>query len=67
MALEGHGIAFLPSSAVRKELRAHKLVPAGGDLEMALDIRIYRERPVGSKSKRAVDRFWDDLARQLAG
>ena len=67
MALEGHGIAFLPSSAVRKELRAHKLVPAGGDLEMALDIRIYRERPVGNKSKRAVDRFWDDLARQLAG
>ncbi|MFC7460581.1 LysR substrate-binding domain-containing protein [Hydrogenophaga defluvii] len=67
MALEGHGVAFLPSSAVRKELRAHKLVPAGGGLEMALDIRIYRERPVGSKSKRAVDRFWDDLARQLAG
>ncbi|WP_342130560.1 LysR substrate-binding domain-containing protein [Hydrogenophaga sp. OTU3427] len=67
MALEGHGIAFLPSSAVRKDLRAHKLVPAGGDLEMALDIRIYRERPVGTKSKRAVDRFWDDLSRQLAG
>ena len=45
MALEGHGIAFLPYSAVKKELRAKKLVSAGTDLEMVMDIRVYRERP----------------------
>jgi DNA-binding transcriptional LysR family regulator len=28
MALEGHGIAFLPHSAVKKELRARTLVSA---------------------------------------
>jgi DNA-binding transcriptional LysR family regulator len=49
MALEGHGIAFLPLSAVKKELRAHKLVsplPKGFDgLEMTMEVRAYRERP----------------------
>ncbi len=46
MALEGHGIAFLPLSAVRKELRAKKLVSAApGNLEMTMDVRVYRERP----------------------
>ncbi len=51
MAMEGHGIAFLPHSAVKKELRARKLVPAvTGDmpaLEMTMDLRAYREKPVG--------------------
>ena len=46
MALEGHGIAFLPFSAVKKELRAKKLVSAGLNLEMVMQVRIYRERPV---------------------
>ncbi|MDV7399513.1 LysR substrate-binding domain-containing protein, partial [Arthrospira platensis SPKY1] len=41
MALEGHGVAFLPSSAVRRELGAHRLVLAGGDYTAALDIRLY--------------------------
>ena len=45
MALEGHGIAFLPLSAVKKELQAKKLVSAGSDLEMIMDVRLYRERP----------------------
>ena len=45
MALEGHGIAFLPLSAVKKELRARKLVSAGLGLEMTMDVRVYRERP----------------------
>src|SRR6476659_9318562 len=48
MALEGHGIAFLPESAVKKEVRARKLVPAcppGLVLEMAMDLRAYREKP----------------------
>jgi DNA-binding transcriptional LysR family regulator len=29
MALEGHGLAFLPASSVRKELKARRLVAAG--------------------------------------
>ena len=45
MALEGHGIAFLPQSAVKKELRSKKLALAGEGLEMAMDIRAYREKP----------------------
>ena len=53
MALEGHGIAFLPHSAVKKELRARTLVPAmptGFEgLEMTMEVRAYREKP-GSKT-----------------
>jgi LysR family transcriptional regulator, hypochlorite-specific transcription factor HypT len=50
MALEGHGVAFLPHSAVKKELRSRRLVSASGaleGLEMAMDVRAYREKPVG--------------------
>jgi DNA-binding transcriptional LysR family regulator len=57
MALEGHGIAFLPYSAVKKDLRARKLVsavPAGlTGLEITMDVRAYRDRPLpkdGAKS-----------------
>src|SRR3954453_16079242 len=49
MALEGHGLAFLPHSAVKKELRARKLVgaaPGLKGLEIAMDLRAYREKPV---------------------
>ncbi|MEB0055485.1 MULTISPECIES: LysR substrate-binding domain-containing protein [unclassified Variovorax] len=49
MALEGHGIAFLPYSAVRKEVRARKLVsalpPEIDTLEVTMEIRAYRETP----------------------
>jgi DNA-binding transcriptional LysR family regulator len=49
MALEGHGVAFLPHSAVKKELRSRKLVsavPPGVDsLQMVMDVRVYREKP----------------------
>jgi len=50
MALEGHGMAFLPQSAIRKELRA----PQAGQrraaqhcraLQAKLEIRAYRENP----------------------
>jgi len=67
MALEGHGIAFLPASAVRRELRAKKLVAAGGGFDAELDIRIYRARPHDTqKGKRAVQVFWNRLAESLA-
>ncbi len=49
MAIEGHGIAFLPMSSVKKEVRAHKLTSAAGQLaevmQMNMEIRAYRERP----------------------
>ena len=57
MALEGHGVAFLPSSAVKKDLRAKKLVSAmpgsASNLQITMEIRAYRERPVGKESHRA--------------
>ena len=69
MALEGHGIAFLPLSAVRKELRAKQLVsalpPEIPVLEMRLDIRAYRERPnARDKVKRSTQALWLHLASQ---
>jgi DNA-binding transcriptional LysR family regulator len=66
MAIEGHGIAFLPASAVRRELRSQRLVRAGEGFETTLDIRIYRERPGTRKAKGSVDAFWNDLERHLA-
>ncbi|MDM0008782.1 LysR substrate-binding domain-containing protein [Variovorax sp. J22G73] len=52
MALEGHGIAFLPQSAVRNEIKARKLVsalpPEIDSLEATMEIRAYRERPTAA-------------------
>ncbi len=67
MALEGHGVAFLPYSAVRKELRAKKLVSAAPKemdaLKMTLDRRIYRERPhAHQEPKGAAQALWKFLA-----
>ncbi len=67
MALEGHGVAFLPYSAVRKELRSKKLVSAApkemDGLKMTLDIRIYRERPhANQEPKGAAQALWEFLA-----
>lgn len=50
MALEGHGVAFLPYSAVHKEVAAQKLsrlhLPKKAHaLEATLEIRAYREKP----------------------
>ncbi|MFD0666806.1 LysR substrate-binding domain-containing protein [Ramlibacter sp. MAHUQ-53] len=69
MALEGHGVAFLPASAVRRELRERRLVHAAppgepAALEMAMDIRAYRERPAAGRepAKRSAQGLWDFLA-----
>ena len=47
MALEGHGLAFLPASSVRKEVKARRLLRASspGSFELTMEVRIYRERP----------------------
>jgi LysR family transcriptional regulator, hypochlorite-specific transcription factor HypT len=65
MAIEGHGLAFLPASSVRKELKSKRLVraaPAGAH-ELTMDIRIYRERPeMARHSKPGALALWDFLA-----
>jgi LysR family transcriptional regulator, hypochlorite-specific transcription factor HypT len=64
MALEGHGLAFLPSSSVRKELKARRLVAASADpgLALTMEVRIYRERPeVARHPKAAVQALWEHL------
>ncbi len=58
MALEGHGIAFLPHSAVKKDLRSKKLVsalsPKLQGLEITMEVRAYRERPSGKEAARSL-------------
>jgi DNA-binding transcriptional LysR family regulator len=67
MAVEGHGIAFLPASAVRNELASRRLVPAAEGLSLTLDIRLYRARTVDAqRGKRAVSAFWNRLSDVLA-
>lgn len=66
MALEGHGLAFLPASSVRKELEARRLVAAAppGAFELTMDVRIYRERPEFVRHpKPGVQALWDFLRR----
>jgi DNA-binding transcriptional LysR family regulator len=67
MALEGHGVAFLPHSAVKKEVRSRRLVPAAppgmAGLELAMDIRAYREKPSGREAPKSnAQALWRYLA-----
>ncbi len=65
MAIEGHGLAFLPASSVRKELKSKRLVRAApaGMHELQMDIRIYRERPeMARHTKPSAAALWDFLA-----
>ena len=71
MAQEGHGVAFLPASAVKKELRARRLVSAAppelDGLKITMEVRLCRERPAhkqGTASR--LDALWGFLASQHA-
>ena len=67
MALEGHGLAFLPASSVKKELKSRRLVPAAapGVCELTMEVRIYRERPEFARhTKPVAQSLWDFLRRQ---
>jgi hypothetical protein len=71
MALEGHGVAFLPESSVTREVRYKQLAPADGDHSawvVDMEIRLYRERPTAQRGgKPIVDRLWNHLLQlQLA-
>lgn len=64
MALEGHGLAFLPASSVRKDVRARRLASAseGSGWELTMEVRIYRERPeVARMVKPGAAALWDQL------
>ena len=64
MALEGHGLAFLPASSVRQEIKSRRLVCASapGVGELTMEVRIYRERPAGARHpKPAAQALWDFL------
>ncbi|MFN0183638.1 MAG: LysR substrate-binding domain-containing protein [Aquabacterium sp.] len=70
MALEGHGLAFLPASSVRNDLKARRLVPAApaGTCELTMEVRIYRERPeLARHGKPAAQGLWDYLIQSQAG
>jgi DNA-binding transcriptional LysR family regulator len=72
MALEGHGIAFLPSSAVQKEVKAGLLVcahPEGcAGMSAQLELRAYRSRVATTEGAETVlSRFWGHLERKAQG
>ena len=65
MAIEGHGLAFLPASSVKKEFKGKRLVraAAAGAHELTMDIRIYRERPeMARHNKAGALALWEFLA-----
>jgi len=67
MALEGHGLAFLPASSVRKEVRARRLISAapygtGASFELVMEVRLYRERPTHAHpAKASAEALWNFL------
>lgn len=70
MAIEGHGLAFLPTSSVQQALadgRLVRAVPSGAGWRGELDIRLYRERPQGRKGKPVALAFWERLQASEGG
>jgi len=71
MALEGHGIAFLPRSAVKKEIQAGTLVevslPGGQTLALSMEVRAYREKS-GAKPcfKSSAHQLWLHLTQSTS-
>ena len=69
MAVEGHGIAFLPRSAVKKELASGALVQVElsdrTPLELTMQVRAYREKQgARAQPKASALELWNFLARQ---
>ena len=68
MALEGRGMAFLPESAVTREVKEKRLARAdggSGEWEGEMEIRLYRVRPSTlHPGKPLVARLWEHLVRR---
>ena len=56
MALEGHGVAWLPESIIVHELQTGTLAPLGP--EAIMEIRLYRSQ---DKTRRVVEELWAHL------
>ncbi len=56
MALQGHGIAFLPDSAVSQEVAKKRLVRAGKHVPVVMQIRLYRARSQTASNELALKR-----------
>jgi DNA-binding transcriptional LysR family regulator len=65
MLLEGHGLAFLPENAVRREIGQKLLACAGREYSMQMEIRIYCECRKTTKEK--VKIIWQYLAESAKG
>ena len=64
MALEGHGLAFLPANSVKKDLKAKRLAraSAAGEYELTMELRLYRERPeMARHTKPLASALWEYL------
>jgi LysR family transcriptional regulator, hypochlorite-specific transcription factor HypT len=66
MAMEGHGVAFLPHSAVKRELRSRRLASAAPPdmpgLQLTMEVRAYREIPSRKEApKRTAQALWAHL------
>ena len=69
MALEGHGIAFLPFSAVQKEVSAGKLMPIvwpdASALQITMEVRAYRAKPSAKQAtKHSTQALWSYLTQK---
>ena len=53
MALEGHGLAFLPQSAVTQEVARGQLLSAGAGLSVGLQVRLYRAKTAAKGQAKA--------------
>ncbi|MBR0567498.1 LysR family transcriptional regulator [Azoarcus sp. L1K30] len=64
MLLAGHGLAFLPASAVSGELKRGDLVSAGGpEWSLDMEVRLYRDR---SNMRPELERLWQHLTTTTA-
>jgi DNA-binding transcriptional LysR family regulator len=62
MALEGHGLAYLPDSAAVSELKRKRLARAGNRWGVTMEIRAYREVPTAARpAKPIVQALWEYL------
>lgn len=62
MALQGHGVAWLPESSVQLELEQGRLVRAGrADLEISMEVLFYRSM---DKARPLVEKLWNFVSAQ---
>ena len=65
MLLAGHGLAFLPASAVAREVERGEVVVAGGPAwSLEMEVRLYRDR---ANTRPELLRLWQHLSAQNAG